>query len=160
MSALSCTFDSPLGELTLVATDQGLAGVSWPGVTKGPGDAVRHDDHPVLGAAREQLGEYFAGDRTTFDLPLAPAGTDFQLAAWDVLRTIPYAETITYGEQARRLGDPAKARAVGGANGRNPIPIVVPCHRVVGSSGALVGFTGGLDIKRWLLDFERSQVTG
>lgn len=104
------------------------------------------------------MDEYFAGRRQRFDLPLDPAGTAFQLAAWQVLRSIGYGQTITYGEQARRLGDPAKARAVGAANARNPLSIVVPCHRVVGASGALTGFAGGVDAKHWLLEFERGQL--
>ena len=96
---------------------------------------------------RPRLAEYFAGTRRTFDLDLDPAGTDFQLRAWNALRTIPYAQTISYGEQAAELGEPGAARAVGAANGRNPLSIVVPCHRVVAASGALTGFAGGLDTK-------------
>jgi methylated-DNA-[protein]-cysteine S-methyltransferase len=102
-----------------------------------------------------QLQEYFAGNRRDFDLPLDPVGTEFQQQVWHVLRTIPYGETISYGEQARRLGDVNKSRAVGAANGRNPISIIVPCHRVVGSTGKLTGFAGGLDTKAWLLQHER-----
>lgn len=146
-------YSSPVGELTLVADDNGLRAILWPDHGTDPGP--RDDDHPVLRETARQLDEYFAGERTDFDLPLEPQGTDFQLAAWEVLRGIPYAQTITYAEQARRLGDPAKARAVGAANGRNPISIVVPCHRVVGANGALTGFAGGVDTKSWLLEFER-----
>jgi len=112
-------------------------------------------DHPVLAAAAVQLAEDFAGDRREFDLPLDPVGTEFQLAAWAALRTIPYGTTISYGEQAARMGDRRKARAVGAANGRNPLSIVVPCHRVVGASGSLTGFAGGVATKAWLLDHER-----
>ena len=112
------------------------------------------DADAVLAAAVEQLREYFAGERREFDLPLDPVGTAFQQQAWHVLRTIPFGHTITYGEQARRLGDARKSRAVGAANGRNPISIVVPCHRVVGSTGRLTGFAGGLDVKQWLLRHE------
>ena len=101
-----------------------------------------------------QLAEYFAGKRRSFSLDLAPAGTEFQLAVWDVLRTIPYGSTISYGEQALRLGDVRKSRAVGAANGRNPISIVVPCHRVIGSDGTLTGYGGGLPRKKWLLEHE------
>ena len=108
-----------------------------------------------MAQAAAELGEYFAGDRQTFDVPLAPRGTEFQLAAWLALRTIPYGETVSYGEQARRLGDARKARAVGAANGRNPLPIIVPCHRVVGANGHLTGFGGGIECKAWLLDHER-----
>ena len=113
----------------------------------------------ILELACTQLREYFAGDRREFDVPLDPVGTAFQQSAWRVLRTIPYAATMSYGEQARALGDPNKARAVGAANGRNPISIIVPCHRVVGSTGALTGFAGGLDAKQWLLQFEREVST-
>jgi methylated-DNA-[protein]-cysteine S-methyltransferase len=108
----------------------------------------------VLDAAQRQLLEYFDGRRTTFDLELDPVGTEFQLSAWRVLSGIPYGTTISYADQARALGDVRKARAVGGANGRNPIPIIVPCHRVIGSDGSLTGFAAGTDIKKFLLDFE------
>ena len=109
----------------------------------------------ILQQAAEELEEYFEGTRRSFEVPLDPVGTAFQQQAWAALRTIPYGETVTYGEQAERLGDRRKARAVGAANGRNPISIIVPCHRVVGSNGALTGFGGGLDVKAWLLDHER-----
>ncbi|MEZ5184857.1 MAG: methylated-DNA--[protein]-cysteine S-methyltransferase [Candidatus Nanopelagicales bacterium] len=152
-------YQSPIGLLTLVATDAGLRHVSWPG--QSPDDkGERLPDHPVLAQATTELDEYFAGRRRAFDVPLDPDGTAFQRSAWDVLRTIPYGRTISYAEQARRLGDSAKARAVGAANGRNPISIIVPCHRVVGSSGALTGFAGGLGTKSWLLEFERGVVEG
>jgi methylated-DNA-[protein]-cysteine S-methyltransferase len=109
----------------------------------------------VLDRAAAQLGEYFAGDRTEFDLPLEPAGTPFQRSTWLALREIPYAETINYGQLALRVGNPKASRAVGLANGRNPISIVVPCHRVIGADGSLTGYGGGLDRKRLLLDLER-----
>lgn len=108
----------------------------------------------VLDRVEAQLKEYFAGWRTTFDLPLEPSGTDFQLSVWELLRKIPYGVTTSYGELARRLGDPKATRAVGAANGANPIPIIVPCHRVVGSKGELTGFGGGIERKRWLLEHE------
>jgi len=108
----------------------------------------------VLARAREQLNEYFARSRTTFDLPLDPAGSPFERRVWEALRAIPYGSTVSYGELARRLGDPRATRAVGAANGKNPIPIIVPCHRVVGARGELTGFGGGLDRKRWLLEHE------
>ena len=108
----------------------------------------------VLDRVESQLNEYFAGKRTTFDLPLEPSGTDFQLNVWELLRKIPYGVTTSYGELARRLGDPQASRAVGAANGANPIPIIVPCHRVVGSKGELTGFGGGIERKRWLLEHE------
>ncbi len=152
------TMASPVGELTLVASSAGLRAVLWEGddhrVALGA-EPVDASDDPVIELTRRQLSEYFAGERTEFDLPLDPVGTTFQRATWDVLRTIPYGSTMSYGEQARRLGDPNKARAVRAANGRNPLSIVVPCHRVVGANGSLTGFAGGLDAKAWLLDFER-----
>jgi methylated-DNA-[protein]-cysteine S-methyltransferase len=114
----------------------------------------------ALAFARGQLEEYFAGTRTAFDLPLHPQGTEFQLTVWDELARIPYAETISYGELARRIGQPQAMRAVGAANGRNPLPIVVPCHRVIGSNGNLTGFGGGLPAKRFLLGWERRTAHG
>ena len=155
--------DTPIGPITLIASDAGLRAVMWPG--EAPGRVtIERVDGPVastaataiLDRASAQLAEYFDGDRTEFDVPLDPVGTEFQRAAWTALCTIPYGETISYGEQAARLGDRRKARAVGAANGRNPISIIVPCHRVVGSNGSLTGFAGGLDNKAWLLDHERS----
>ncbi len=157
MTLISTTVvESPVGPLTVAASDDGLRAILWSG-DEFPvplGDTVADDDHPVLVAARRQLEEYFDGDRTTFDLPLDPVGTPFQLEAWTALRTIPYGETVSYGEQAEQMGDKRKARAVGAANGRNPLPIVVPCHRVVGANGALTGFAGGVDTKAWLLAHE------
>ncbi len=154
----TCTMPSPVGPLVLFADETGLRAVLWPGEGI---DAFRLDGaqteeaDPVLVETRRQLDEYFAGSRQTFDLPLAPKGTAFQQSAWQVLREIPFGDTISYGEQARRLGDPNKARAVGAANGRNPIPIIVPCHRVVGASGHLTGFAAGVETKAWLLDHEQ-----
>lgn len=153
------TIDSPVGELRLIASDEGLRAILW-GAEDAERIAAVDDDiveerTPLLDEAVKQLDEYFAGTRRDFDLPLDPAGTEFQKSAWMVLRTIPYGQTMTYGEQARRLGDPNKARAVGAANGKNPLSIVVPCHRVVGSNGDLTGFAAGVDIKSWLLDHER-----
>ena len=144
--------ETPVGVLRLVAGDAGLRGVLWPRESPPPNAAP--GDHPVLAAAEQQLHEYFAGARRTFDLPLDLVGTPFQRRAWLALATIPFATTISYGEQARRLGVPRAARAVGAANGRNPLSIVLPCHRVVGASGALTGYGGGLDAKRYLLDHE------
>jgi methylated-DNA-[protein]-cysteine S-methyltransferase len=154
--------DTPIGPLTLSASDAGLHTVRFQGDgtpspraagTPAPATAPAH---PVLVDAIAQLGEYFAGQRREFDLPLAPAGTPFQLAAWRALLEIPFATTVSYGEQARRLGGTTKTRAVGAANGRNPIPVIIPCHRVVGADGKLVGFGGGLETKAWLLDHERA----
>jgi methylated-DNA-[protein]-cysteine S-methyltransferase len=114
---------------------------------------------PVLRAAAAQLAEYFAGKRRTFDLPLAPHGTPFQLAVWSALRAIPYGETRNYAELARAIGRPTASRAVGAANGKNPLGIIVPCHRVIGASGALTGYAGGLSAKRWLLELEATAAT-
>lgn len=160
------TMASPIGELTIGASDQGIRYLMWqtdarPHPVAGDGagegtDASRRE--ALLADAVAQLGEYFAGDRIEFDLPLDPMGTAFQHSAWLALRRIPYGSTISYGEQARSLGDPNKARAVGAANGRNPIGIIVPCHRVVGANGSLTGFAGGLDAKAWLLDHEHRTV--
>lgn len=166
---LSTTLDSPVGRLTLVAGDRGLRAVLWPDEpaarvvlpgTRPAGPADRGSPaRRVLDDTAAQLDEYFAGARTMFDLPLDPVGTEFQLQVWQVLRTIPYGTTTTYGEQASRLGDRNKSRAVGAANGRNPISIIVPCHRVVGSTGALTGFAGGIDAKSWLLRHEQGAGT-
>ncbi len=154
----STVIESPVGELTIVASDDGLRAILWPDddpkrvrLT----DVVDDANHPVIEAAVSQLGEYFAGARTDFDVALDPVGTEFQRAAWDALRTIDYGTTVSYGEQAERMGDRRKARAVGAANGRNPISIIVPCHRVVGANGALTGFAGGVDTKAWLLAHEQ-----
>ncbi len=147
---------SPIGELSVVADDRSIVAIHWEHDDDQVDDVVdvAAGDHPILDRAAAQLDEYFAGERIDFDLPLDPDGTPFQRTAWAALREIPFGETITYGEQASRLGDKNKSRAVGAANGKNPIPIVVPCHRVVGSNGHLTGFAGGLDTKAWLLDHE------
>lgn len=161
-SLASTIVDTPVGPLTLVASDAGLRAVLWPddeGRVAVAG-ATEQPDHPVLLVAAVQLDEYFAGRRQDFDVPLDPVGTEFQQAAWQALRTIHYGSTISYGEQAARMGDRRKARAVGAANGRNPISIIVPCHRVVGADGSLTGFAAGVDTKAWLLDHERQVVAG
>ena len=140
---------SPVGDLLLTADDDGrLTGL----YTRHDGAAAR-DDGP-FDAVREQLDAYFAGELDEFDLPLALHGTTFQLRVWDELARIPFAETISYKELALRLGDLKLVRAVGLANGRNPVSIVIPCHRVIGADGTLVGYGGGLERKRWLLDHE------
>ncbi|MEO8690250.1 MAG: methylated-DNA--[protein]-cysteine S-methyltransferase [Solirubrobacteraceae bacterium] len=147
------TLTTPIGELLLTADDDGaLTGVNLPNRHPDPAGWDRDDE--LLAGAREQLTEYFAGERTAFDLPLRPAGAPFQLRVWEALLRIPYGETASYGELARELGHPTAARAVGAANGRNPIAIVVPCHRVIGSNGSLTGYAGGLECKRALLDLE------
>ena len=152
------TTATPIGELTVVADDDAVVAIRWDGEADALDLAgvplVARGEHPVLDAAVDQLGEYFAGQRTEFDLPLHPLGTPFQLAAWQALRAIPFGETRSYAEQAAAVGDRRKARAVGAANGQNPIPIVVPCHRVVGTNGHLTGFGGGIETKAWLLDHE------
>ena len=154
------SIDSPVGSLRLIAGERGLRAILW-----GAEDVARiawvdetdliEGTTAVLDEAARQLEEYFAGTRREFDLPLDPLGTPFQQSAWTVLRTIPYGKTMSYGQQARQLGDPNKARAVGAANGKNPLSIVVPCHRVIGSGGQLTGFAAGIEIKSWLLDHER-----
>lgn len=149
------TVDSPIGELLLTGDGRALHGL-WmqdAGRPRRPGPGWRRGD-AAFAAVREQLAEYFAGERTAFDLPLAFAGTAFQQLVWAALREIPYGETMSYGELARRLGKPDAARAVGLANGRNPIAVIVPCHRVIGADGSLTGFGGGLERKRLLLELE------
>jgi methylated-DNA-[protein]-cysteine S-methyltransferase len=142
--------ETRVGQLTLVASEKGLCAVLW-----GSGGWTQHADNPLLNAAAAQLEEYFAGTRQIFDLSLDLRGTPFQVRAWSALAEIPYGTTVSYGEQSRRLGVPRAVRAIGAANGRNPLPIVLPCHRVIGASGALTGYGGGLDMKRWLLAHER-----
>jgi methylated-DNA-[protein]-cysteine S-methyltransferase len=151
---------APVGELLLTADAGGLTGVYFEPHRWGPsaGDVARWrrgDLAGVIAAARAQLAAYFAGELTAFDLPLAARGTPFQERVWRALREIPYGATVSYGELARRLGDPRATRAVGAANGRNPLSIVVPCHRVVGADGTLTGFGGGIERKRWLLAHEQ-----
>jgi len=149
--------DSPLGVLRLGADAAGLRWIRFLGAEAAPAppSSWRRDAHE-LRPFTEALRAYFDGDLRSFDLPLAPEGTPFQLEAWSALRTIPFGQTLSYGQQARRVGRPKAARAVGAANGRNPIPIVIPCHRVVGARGDLVGFSSGLPIKRWLLEHEQA----
>lgn len=156
---VTTTVETPVGSLRLVANEQALVAVLWPSDEH---NRVRFDHEPVPGtnpvleSAARQLEEYFAGTRHTFDLPLEPAGTEFQQQVWTALTEIPFAETSTYGKQAATIGRPSAVRAVGAANGRNPIPIIVPCHRIVGADGSLTGFAAGVDTKRWLLDHERA----
>ena len=121
------------------------------------GNAVEADDHPVLAAATAQLAEYFAGRRQEFDIPLDLTGTEFQRAAWSALASVPFGETRSYRQQAEAIGRPKAVRAVGAANGKNPVPIVLPCHRIVGSDGSLTGYGGGLPIKEFLLNHEQAQ---
>lgn len=153
--------DSPIGVLTLVASDVGLTHLLFeghePAAVGLPDDVPEIDDDPILEMVAAQLGEYFAGDRQTFDVPLDLRGTEFQLAAWRTLALVPYGETRSYGEQAEAIGRPGAFRAVGAANGRNPVPVILPCHRIVGANGDLTGFGGGIDLKRRLLDHEQRQ---
>jgi methylated-DNA-[protein]-cysteine S-methyltransferase len=151
--------DSPIGKLTLVATDEGLAAILWQNdrprrVRLDPG--VEDTGHPVLVETERQLREYFAGQRKQFALTLDVTGTAFQHEVWNALRTIPFGETRSYAQIAMQIGHPAAVRAVGAANGRNPVSIVTPCHRVIGSMGQLTGFAAWLDIKAHLLELERA----
>jgi methylated-DNA-[protein]-cysteine S-methyltransferase len=153
------TMKSPVGDLKLVASEKGLAAILWPNddpkrVRLAPLTEDRR--HPVLKETERQLGEYFKGRRKTFDLPLDFAGTVFQKRVWKALLKIPYGQTRSYGELAKQLGNAKAMRAVGAANGRNPISIVAPCHRVIGASGKLTGFAGGLQAKAFLLQLERA----
>jgi methylated-DNA-[protein]-cysteine S-methyltransferase len=154
----STTRRTPVGELTLIASDHGLRAILWPKESPARagvgGRPRRNPDHPVLKRAAEQLDEYFAGTRTTFDIRLDLQGTRFQVAAWRSLARIPFGTTTSYGQQAAALGIPTAARALGAANRANPVCIVLPCHRVIGSNGSLTGFAGGLATKAWLLDHE------
>lgn len=155
MSAVYTTLACPLGELLLTAEDGRLTGLFMPGEdVVPPAGAVR--DEPAFATIRLQLGEYFAGDRSAFDLPVAPPGTPFQQLVWGELQRIGYGQTITYAELAARIGRPTAIRAAGAANGANPVSIVIPCHRVIGSNGSLTGYSGGLESKRFLLDLERA----
>jgi methylated-DNA-[protein]-cysteine S-methyltransferase len=149
-------FDTPIGRLLLAADEHGLRHVGFPRADQG--ECIGADwrcDRRYLGPAIEQLDAYFEGRLHDFDVLLAAHGTPFRQTVWDELVKIPYGETISYGELARRIGNPVASRAVGAANGANPLPIIVPCHRVIGSSGKLTGFGGGLPIKQWLLEHER-----
>ena len=154
----STSHATPVGELTLVASDAGLRAILWPRLSPARAGIQpqphRNPDHPVLQQTAAQLDEYFAGSRTTFDLPLDLQGTRFQLAAWRSLAQVPFGTTTSYGRQAAALGIPTAARALGAANGANPVCIVLPCHRVIGADGSLTGFGGGLPVKQWLLDHE------
>jgi methylated-DNA-[protein]-cysteine S-methyltransferase len=153
------TVTSPVGSLRLMASEKGLCAVLFDGGRHSrvsfDGVLEQDDRHPVLQKTEKQLEEYFTGKRKNFDVKLDPRGTIFQLMAWKELQKIPYGDTISYSEQAKRVGDANKARAVGMANGRNPLPIIVPCHRVIGASGLLTGFSGGMELKEYLLAMER-----
>jgi methylated-DNA-[protein]-cysteine S-methyltransferase len=151
------TITSPLGNLLALGDCELLTGLYLPDHKGGPQPTVsRQAADAPFAALRDQLGEYFAGERQDFDVPIRLSGTPFQQRVWRELARIPYGATITYAELARRMGNPAASRAVGAANGRNPISILVPCHRVVGANGELTGYAGGLAKKQWLLAMERA----
>jgi methylated-DNA-[protein]-cysteine S-methyltransferase len=153
------TIKSPLGKLTLISNDEALVALYvndelMPLIAT----ALKNDSHKILLKAEVQLNEYFNGTRKKFDLPLAPKGTEFQSKAWNALMDIPYGEIWSYGQQAKYLKNPKGQRAVGGANGKNPIPVIIPCHRVIGSTGKLTGFSGGMSMKIFLLKLEGHQI--
>jgi methylated-DNA-[protein]-cysteine S-methyltransferase len=157
MTRTHCRFDTPIGEMTVVLEDDRVRRITN-ALGGRPEDLGARDDH--AGAeVRGQLAEYFDGDRREFELDLDPRGTPFQLELWAALSKVPYAQTVTYGELAERIGRPRAVRAVGLANGRNPFMIVYPCHRVIGANGALTGYAGGLEVKRALLSLEGITVT-
>jgi methylated-DNA-[protein]-cysteine S-methyltransferase len=149
---------SPLGDILLTTDDHGLTGINFQdgtGAKKPPKGSV--NSTAPFEEAKRQIGAYFRGELKSFDLSLSPAGTPFQRSVWKALCEIPYGKTISYGELAKRIGKPTAYRAVGAANGRNPLPIVVPCHRVIGSDGRLTGYNGGIYLKEYLLKLEKSQ---
>ena len=165
MSLVYKFMDSPVGKLKLVAGREGLVAVLWGRDKPSQADVelgeMRLDDgNRILVETERQLNEYFAGKRREFDLRLEMRGTPFQKSVWEALLGIPYGETRSYGEIAKQIGRPSASRAVGAANGQNPIPIVVPCHRVIGSTGKLTGFGGGLDVKEKLLGLESQEMPG
>ena len=153
------TRPSPIGALTLVATDAALVGLFMEAHASEPLIAEADDRRtPLLSTVSAQLDEYFAGRRERFDVPLAPRGTAFQTSVWAVLQRIPFGVTWSYAQVARALGTPKAVRAVGAANGRNPISVIIPCHRVIGADGSLTGYGGGLPRKRWLLAHEKTEL--
>jgi methylated-DNA-[protein]-cysteine S-methyltransferase len=156
MTATYTTVPSPLGELLLTAEGGQLTGLFMPAEKHAPPAGAVRDD-AVFAPVRRQLDEYFAGERSSFDVLVAPVGTPFQQRVWEELQRIGYGETVTYAELAARIGRPTAIRAAGAANGANPISILIPCHRVIGSDGTLTGYGGGLEAKRYLLDHERPQ---
>jgi methylated-DNA-[protein]-cysteine S-methyltransferase len=151
--------DTPIGRLLIAGDDDAVRRIEFQkdGKAGQPEASWEESAQGAVGEAMRQLREYFAGRRSEFELPLAPEGTEFQRTVWNRLREIPYGETISYGELAKRVGNPKASRAVGAANGQNPIPIVIPCHRVIGSNGKLTGFGGGLPVKEALLALEAKQ---
>jgi methylated-DNA-[protein]-cysteine S-methyltransferase len=163
MSYLYKTMHSPVGQLTLVGSDRGLAAVLWEDDDPSRvrlGERKEDAAHPVLVRAQQELEAYFSGERRTFTVKLDPAGTEFQTRVWNALRTIPFGETRSYGQIADQIGSRKAVRAVGAANGANPLSIIVPCHRVIGANGKLTGFAGGLDVKARLLALEKRSGLG
>ena len=156
MSELRGTLASPIGLLQLEATERGLSAIRFP--HRAPNPSHQNNRHPVIAKARRQLSDYFAGNLKTFSVELDWQGTPFQESVWEALTRIPFGDTVTYADIARAIGRPRSARPVGGAVGKNPLPIIVPCHRVIGSDQSLTGFTGGLDIKIQLLQLEGRQI--
>lgn len=153
---LYTTIPSPLGEILLVRNEQGLTHLNFQeGTHPLPVDPAWRQDNGAFRDTIAQLEAYFAGELREFALPLAPQGTPFQLAVWQALQTIPYGRTLTYSQLAQQIGKPKAVRAVGAANGRNPIPLIIPCHRVIGADGSLIGYGGGLPIKEALLNLEK-----
>lgn len=159
----SGTIATPFGVLTVVASDDGVRYVMFENDAHPKplqGLDVHVKSHPVLDDALIQLREYFNGSRRQFELPLDLVGTDFQVEAWKSLARIPFGTTASYGEQAASIGRPTAVRAIGGANGRNPVGVVLPCHRVIGANGSLTGFGGGIEVKKWLLQHEQNVIAG
>ena len=156
MSELKGTLASPIGLLQLEATERGLSAIRFP--HRAPNPSHQNNHHPLIAMARRQLSDYFAGKLKTFSVELDWQGTPFQESVWEALTRIPFGDTVTYADIARAIGRPRSARPVGGAVGKNPLPIIVPCHRVIGSDQSLTGFTGGLDIKIQLLQLEGRQI--
>ncbi len=150
-NTFTAVYQAPIGTMVIISNGDAIIEI----------DHINHEEpitenpDKLCEQATKQLDEYFSGSRTAFDLPLSSKGTPFQEAAWLALQTIPYGETISYGEQAKRMENPKAVRAVGGANGKNPFSIVIPCHRVIGANGTLTGYTGGMSRKEWLLNFEK-----
>jgi methylated-DNA-[protein]-cysteine S-methyltransferase len=160
MDLVSSVIESPVGKLKLVAGDKGLVAVLWENDDPKRvrlGGPAKQQEHPILAQTAQQLREYFAGKRRRFTVPLEMRGTQFQRSVWEALLEIPFGETRSYGWLARSLGNAQAARAVGAASGRNPISIIVPCHRVIGAAGELTGFAGGLEAKERLLDLEHGK---
>ena len=156
------TYEAPFGVLTVVGSDRGIRYVMFANdAHPKPLEQLQISDtdiHDSVNVAITQLEEYFDGSRRSFDLPLDLRGTEFQVEAWNALAEIPYGRTASYGQQAASIGRPKAVRAIGGANGRNPVAIVLPCHRIVGADGSLTGFGGGIEVKKWLLDHEQAML--